>query len=313
MQRDFVPLVPAGRGRGVREGAAGEAGGARRRDQEAGRPRRRPPRRRSTRPRRSRTRPSARRSRRAEQARGRLKQKIKAAQKEREDFAKKPLPFETAYAVAEGKTEGKQKVGNACVQIKGDPERLGRGSAAPLPDRARRADAAGRREGQRPAASWPNWIADPTNPLTARVMVNRIWQYHFGRGIVPTPNDFGTQGQPPTHPELLDYLAARFVESGWSIKAMHRLIMLSRDVSACRAATTTANAADRRRTTTTCWRFDRRRLDAESIRDALLAVGGNLDRTPGGAAPVPATRRPGTSRSTSRSRPSTTPTAAAST
>ena len=129
---------------------------------------------------------------------------------------------------------------------------------------------------------------------------------------MPTPNDFGTQGQPPTHPELLDYLARRFVESGWSVKAMHRLIMLSR--------TYQLSSARRRRRTPQIdvdndylWRFDRRRLDAESIRDTLLAVGGNLDRTPGGAAPVPATRRRGTSRSTTRSRPSTTRTAAAST
>ena len=76
------------------------------------------------------------------------------------------------------------------------------------------------------------WLTDPQNPLTARVMVNRIWQHHFGKGIVPTPNDFGRQGKPPTHPELLDFLAARFVESGWSIKAMHRLILLSHDLAA---------------------------------------------------------------------------------
>ena len=72
-----------------------------------------------------------------------------------------------------------------------------------------------------------NWIADPNNPLTARVMVNRIWQYHFGKGLVPTPNDFGSRGEPPSHPELLDYLATQFIKSGWSSKAMHRMIMLS--------------------------------------------------------------------------------------
>ncbi len=72
------------------------------------------------------------------------------------------------------------------------------------------------------------WLTDPQNPLTARVMVNRIWQYHFGSGLVKTPSDFGTRGQPPTHPELLDYLASRFMQEGWSIKQMHRLMMLSR-------------------------------------------------------------------------------------
>ena len=89
--------------------------------------------------------------------------------------------------------------------------------------------------GERPAADPPGsgrlelarWIASPDNPLTARVMVNRIWQHHFGEGLVRTPSNFGRLGEPPTHPELLDYLARRFVRSGWSIKAMHRLIMLS--------------------------------------------------------------------------------------
>src|SRR5207244_453437 len=71
------------------------------------------------------------------------------------------------------------------------------------------------------------WLTDPKNPLPARVMVNRIWQHHFGHGIVRTPNDFGVRGERPTHPELLDYLASQFIQSGWSIKAMHRMIMLS--------------------------------------------------------------------------------------
>jgi mono/diheme cytochrome c family protein len=213
------------------------------------------------------------------------KEEIDAVRKERDGLAKKPLPFETAYAVAEGKTEGKKKVGNACVQIKGDPERLG-------PEVARRfptvlggqmlpADVQG--SGRVHLA---NWIADPKNPLTARVMANRIWQYHFGKGIVPTPSNFGTMGQPPTHPELLDRLAAEFVARGWSVKAMHRLIMLSRTYQQS-SRDDEANAKidvgnDY------LWRFDRRRLDAESIRDTLLVVGGNLDRTPGGPHPFPA-------------------------
>jgi hypothetical protein len=129
------------------------------------------------------------------------------------------------------------------------------------------------------------WIADPKNPLTARVMVNRVWHYHFGKGIVPTPSDFGRQGQPPTHPELLDYLATRFVESGWSVKAMHRLVMLSRTYQlsgAEDAGNARTDAGD-----DYLWRFPRRRLDAESIRDAMLAVAGDLDRTPGGPHPFP--------------------------
>lgn len=77
-------------------------------------------------------------------------------------------------------------------------------------------------------AELAKWLSSPQNPLTARVMVNRIWLHHFGKGIVQTPNDFGKRGGAPTHPELLDYLAARFVERGWSIKKMHKMMMLSR-------------------------------------------------------------------------------------
>jgi hypothetical protein len=213
-----------------------------------------------------------------------LKQKVKAEQKESENFANKPVPFETVYAVAEGKTEGKKKVGNACVQIKGDPERLGsevpRRFPTVLGGQTLSAEVKG--SGRLELASW---IADPKNPLTARVMVNRIWHYHFGRGLVPTPSNFGTLGIPPTHPELLDYLAARFVEQKWSIKAMHREIMLSRTYR--QSSRDDEGNAKSDVNNDYLWRFERRRLDAESIRDALLSVGGNLDRAPGGAHPFP--------------------------
>ncbi len=123
-------------------------------------------------------------------------------------------------------------------------------------------------------------IASDDNPLTARVIVNRIWQHHFGRGIVGTPSNFGKQGEAPTHPELLDYLAARFIDSGWSIKSLHREIMLS---STYQLSTSfnEANAnidGDNR----FLWKMSRRRLDVEAWRDALLDVSGKLDRTPGG-------------------------------
>ncbi len=129
------------------------------------------------------------------------------------------------------------------------------------------------------------WLTDARNPLTARVMVNRIWQHHFGKGIVKTPNDFGLRGERPTHPELLDWLARRFVESGWSVKAMHRLILLSHAyrMSADEnpaSALVDANNDD-------LWRFNRRRLSAEEIRDSILIVSGGLDPTPGGAHPFP--------------------------
>jgi len=125
-------------------------------------------------------------------------------------------------------------------------------------------------------------IAGAENPLTARVMANRIWQHHFGQGIVRTPSNFGQLGDRPDHPELLDYLAARLVESGWSVKAMHREILLSATY-ALSAGVSPANTAvdpDNR----LYWRANRRRLDVESLRDSLLLVAGNLDPAIGGPA-----------------------------
>jgi cytochrome c553 len=124
------------------------------------------------------------------------------------------------------------------------------------------------------------WMTRPDNPLTSRVMANRLWQWHFGQGIVRSPDNFGKLGERPTHPELLDWLARRFVESGWSMKAMHRLIMNSATYRMSTRLEDTAALADpdnRLR-----WRFDRRRLEAEAIRDSLLAVSGELDRSMGG-------------------------------
>jgi mono/diheme cytochrome c family protein len=123
-------------------------------------------------------------------------------------------------------------------------------------------------------------IASPDNPLTARVFVNRVWAHHFGRGIVGTPSNFGTLGERPTHPELLDYLAARFVADGWSVKKLHRQIMLSAtyQLSSGHDERNAAIDADNR----LLWRMNRRRLEVEPWRDAMLAVAGNLDATVGG-------------------------------
>jgi hypothetical protein len=121
-------------------------------------------------------------------------------------------------------------------------------------------------------------IADPRNPLTARVMVNRIWQHHFGRGIVATASNFGQMGERPTHPELLDYLAARFMEYGWSVKSIHREIMLS-DTYALGATSDAADAA-KDPENRLLWRANRRRLDIESLRDSILCVSGSLDASP---------------------------------
>ncbi len=129
------------------------------------------------------------------------------------------------------------------------------------------------------------WLTAEENPLFARVMVNRIWQQHFGRGLVGSENDFGNRGELPTHPELLDWLATRFKQSGWSIKALHRLMMNSAAYQ--QSSDFDAVAAERDPDARFLWRFNRRRLSAEEIRDAMLLVSGNLDPTPGGAHPFP--------------------------
>jgi len=237
------------------------------------------------------------------------------------------VPYELAYAVADSKPA------NARIHVRGDPTRLGEEvprrfiqvlGGQPLPKDC----------GNSGRLDLANWIADPANPLTARVFVNRLWQHHFGRGLVTTPNDFGTRGQAPTHSELLDFLARKFIESGWSVKAMHRLILTSRtwqlasselptsevgravpSAPAGRSADPAARWGHTRPTSggffgffrksapssadlfaknsakdpnnTLWWRAERRRLDAESIRDALLHVSGDLDATVGGAHPFP--------------------------
>jgi hypothetical protein len=191
-----------------------------------------------------------------------------------------------AYAVAEG------LIANARIHRKGDPKSLGeevpRGFLTILGGQQVPKEHKG--SGRELLAEW---IADAKNPLTARVMANRIWQWHFGKGLVQTPNDFGARGKAPTHPELLDWLAARFVVGGWSVKKLHKLIMLSHtyqlasdsfatgqdDLVARNAALDVANDY--------YWRFNRRRLSAEEVRDALLAVSGQLDRTMGGEHPFP--------------------------
>jgi hypothetical protein len=214
----------------------------------------------------------------------------------------------TAYAVVDGKPR------NSRIQKRGEPFNLGEEvpraflsalGGAPLPPEEK---GSGRLQ-------LADEIASPENPLTARVMVNRIWQHHFGKGLVATPNDFGAMGQPPTHPELLDWLASRFIEDGWSVKKMHRRILASAtwrqrvgappstQAPLAAAAVPTApatvavfapgdvpDAADPQLVdpgNDLLWSFPRRRLDAESIRDALLTVSGLLERGMGGPHPFP--------------------------
>lgn len=128
-------------------------------------------------------------------------------------------------------------------------------------------------------AALANWLTQADNVLTSRVIANRIWQYHFGRGLAPNSSDFGKLGGPPTHPELLDWLAVRFVKDGWSWKKLHRLILMS--ATWRQAPTSESFAAQQQRDPTNkfYWRSDTRRLDAEQIRDAILSISGELDRT----------------------------------
>jgi mono/diheme cytochrome c family protein len=130
-----------------------------------------------------------------------------------------------------------------------------------------------------------NWIANPDNPLTARVMVNRVWQYHFGRGLVATPSDFGTRGGAPTHPELLDWLTSEFIARKWSVKELHRLILMSSAYQ--QISTPSKDAVDRDPQNLLLSHFSRRRMGAEEIRDSILVATGELNPKQGGRPVVP--------------------------
>jgi hypothetical protein len=153
-------------------------------------------------------------------------------------------------------------------------------AAAKIPTPGESATSTGRR------SVLADWIARPDNPFTARVVVNRLWQGHFGRGIAATPSDFGIQGEPPTHPELLDWLATEFVARGWSLKAMHRLMVTSntyrQSSSINNQQSAISNLLSIDPDNTLLWRMNRLRLDAEVIRDAMLSVSGQLNLQPGG-------------------------------
>jgi len=193
----------------------------------------------------------------------------------------KPSPYATARAIGEAGREPRPSyfLLRGSIDAKGSTMTPGVLTVAtgdepvfpvPPPD----AGSSWRRRG------FAEWLASPENPLTARVLVNRLWQHHFGEGIVLTPSNFGQLGDRPSHPELLDWLALEFIDRGWSIKAMHRLMMTS-EAYQMASRDIPANAAidpDNR----FVWRMPRPRLEAEIIRDQILAVAGTLDRTIGG-------------------------------
>ena len=137
-------------------------------------------------------------------------------------------------------------------------------------------------ETERPRVRLAKWIADPANPLTARVMVNRIWGYHFGHALVSTPNDFGRMGTRPSHPELLDWLANRYTGNGWKTKPLHRTILLSSAYRQASHSPAAKLASVKDPENKLLWKWSRRRLDAEEIRDSMLAVSGRLNAKAGG-------------------------------
>src|SRR5262249_15148538 len=150
---------------------------------------------------------------------------------------------------------------------------------SPLPVPASGATSTGRR------TALARWLTNPEHPLTARVLVNRLWQQHFGRGIVGTPSDFGEQGEAPTHPELLDWLAREFIEGGWSLRAMHRLMVTSavyRQSTQGHPATVKGDLDNK-----LLGHANRRRLEGEALRDAMLAASGELNLKAGGPSVFP--------------------------
>ncbi len=193
-----------------------------------------------------------------------------------------PLELPGCYGVSEGKPL------DVPVQRRGDPSAAGEVVPRGVPRFAflpvGPARPVGPGESGRLALA--EWLTKADHPLTARVMVNRIWQYHFGRGIVASPSNFGIRGELPTHAELLDWLTAKFVEGGWSIKRLHREILLSETYQL--SSETDPSSESRDPEDLWLWRFPPARLAAESIRDAMLAVSGKLERRRGGAHPFPA-------------------------
>ena len=134
----------------------------------------------------------------------------------------------------------------------------------------------------KPRLKLANWIADPANPLTARVMVNRVWQYHFGRGIAPSANDFGRMGGRASNPQLLDWMANQFVQGGWKLKPLHRLILLSSAYQQSSVSPIEKDGLEKDPENALLWKFSPRRLDAEEIRDSMLSISDRLNSKLGG-------------------------------
>lgn len=216
------------------------------------------------------------------------RRQLAALREELETLKKKPVPeIPRAVVVQEGGPAETPHEGfhDAHIYLRGNHANLGRTVPRGFPKAISVSDSTFAHEGsvirdgsgRRELAAW---LVSAANPLTARVMVNRIWQHHFGTGLVRTSANFGVMGDAPSHPELLDFLADRFGTSGWSMKAIHRLIMLSNVYQQSSTSNAAGLAADPENRL--LWRMNRRKLEAEAFRDALFTAAGRLDSTPGG-------------------------------
>ncbi len=193
-----------------------------------------------------------------------------------------PIDVPGAYAVQDG------KVADVRIQLKGDPDKLGDLVPRRVPKfiEGKPVDFSKSTSGRLELA---DWLTRPDHPLTARVIVNRVWQYHFGQGLVATANNFGMRGELPSHPELLDHLGLEFVKHGWSIKWLHRYILSSKtyQLASTPPAERLADIGKKDPANRLLSHFPRRRLDAEALRDAMLSVSGRLDLKRPGPHPLP--------------------------
>ena len=198
--------------------------------------------------------------------------------KQQKDILGKEPPYEFVFSVREG------EAADSPIHLRGNPENLGEVTPRHFLSTITPASEVKIDHGSG-RLQLAQWLTDDSHPLTARVLVNRIWAQHFGQGIVKTLDNFGRQGDRPSHPELLDWLAESFVADGWSIKKLHRRMMLTEtyQLSSLDGNMETQNRDPGNRL---LWRFSRRRLDAESIRDSILFTSGELDLTQPGAHPL---------------------------